>query len=415
MSAPSRARVLPLLPWLLLPPALAAPAAAAEPLVLGMSAAFTGPSRGLSIELYRGSKAYFDHVNQDKGIHGREIVIKAYDDGYNPVPAIKNTIKLIDQDDVFLLFDYMGSPTVTRMLPLLPRRRDRSMYLFFPFTGAEPPRQRPYEDYVFNLRASYYRETAGLVKNLVRVNRQRIAVFYQLDAYGRSGWDGVRGTLATTGLHMVAEATYKRGTSFAESFQAQVEILRQADPDAVISIATYEAAAGFIRDARDAGWDVPIANVSGVDSENLLALLLDRGRATGPDYARNLIFSEVVPNYRDPVLPAAKEYRELMDRHRPAPPPDLLDKPYAAPPYSFISFEGYLNARLLVEILKKMGPDLRRENIKKVVESLDKVDLGINEPVSFGPDKHQGLNKVYFTVVKGGEFVSQEDWLQWRK
>src|SRR5207249_1819515 len=136
---------------------LAGPAAAAD-IVLGMSAAFTGPSRGLSIELYRGSMAYLKEVNSRGGIHGRNLVIKAYDDSYDPALAIVNTIRLIEQDDAFLLFDYMGSPTVTRILPLLKRYKKHHAYLFFPFTGAEPHREPPYGEFVFNLRTSYREE-----------------------------------------------------------------------------------------------------------------------------------------------------------------------------------------------------------------------------------------------------------------
>src|SRR5437870_4954436 len=89
----------------------------AQDIVVGMSAAFKGPSRGLGIELYRGSMAYFEHVNRDKGgVHGRKIVIKAYDDNYNPIPAVENTIKLLQKDDPFLLYGYVGTPTVTRVL-----------------------------------------------------------------------------------------------------------------------------------------------------------------------------------------------------------------------------------------------------------------------------------------------------------
>src|SRR5262245_28961521 len=91
----------------------------AEEIVLGMSAAFKGPYRGLGIELYRGSMAYFEHVNKSGGVHGRKIVIKAYDDGYNPGPALKNTSKLIEEDNPLLLYGYVGTPTVTRVLPLL--------------------------------------------------------------------------------------------------------------------------------------------------------------------------------------------------------------------------------------------------------------------------------------------------------
>src|SRR5438128_7776742 len=112
---------------LLLAGSLAA-AARGETLVLGMSADFRGPSRGLSIELYRGSMAYFEHVNRAGGVQGRTIAIKALDDRYNPIPAIENTVRLIKRDDVFLLFDYMGSATVARILPLLKEYSNRSIY-----------------------------------------------------------------------------------------------------------------------------------------------------------------------------------------------------------------------------------------------------------------------------------------------
>jgi hypothetical protein len=115
----------------------------AEALVIGMSAAFTGPSRGLGIELYRGAMAYLEHVNRSGGVQGKKIVIKAYDDGYNPIPAIHNTIKLIETNRVFLLFGYVGTPTVTRILPLLKSYGDQFAYLLFPFTGAQPLRQPP--------------------------------------------------------------------------------------------------------------------------------------------------------------------------------------------------------------------------------------------------------------------------------
>ena len=99
-----------------------------------MSAAFTGPSRELGIELYRGSMAYFEHVNRSGGIHGRKLVLKAYDDGYNPIPAVDNTVKLIERDNPLLLYGYVGTPTTTRILPLLRKYEDKDAFLFFPFT-----------------------------------------------------------------------------------------------------------------------------------------------------------------------------------------------------------------------------------------------------------------------------------------
>jgi ABC-type branched-subunit amino acid transport system substrate-binding protein len=311
-------------------------APAQEKLVIGMSAAFQGPSRGLGIELYRGAMAYIDDVNRSGGIHGKRLVIKAYDDGYNPTPAIDNTIQLVEKDKVFLLFGYVGTPTVTRILPLTKRYRDQSVFLFFPFTGAEPQRQPPYDQFVFNLRASYQEETEGLVEQILAIGRKRIAIFYQIDAYGRSGWDGVRRALAKKKLHIVAEATYRRGTAFQDSLSKQVDILRQARPDAIISVGAYAACAAFVRDARDAGWNVPIANVSFVGSENLLGLLVSAGKAAGKDYTVNLINSQVVPSYLNEALSAVWEYRELMERYQPQGPAGVADPAYTPLRFSYV-------------------------------------------------------------------------------
>ncbi len=385
----------------------------AADIVVGMSAAFQGSSKGLGIELYRGSMAYIEYINQTGGINGRKIVIKAYNDGYNPVPAIDNTLQLIEKDRVSLLFNYVGTPTVTRMLPLLKRYNDT--YLFFPFTGAQPHREPPYDRFVFNLRASYRQETTGLVANFVKINRKRIAVFYQIDAYGRSGWDGVRRELAKSNLKIVGEATYRRGTKYSESMKQQVEILKQLNPDAIISVGSYAACAALIRDARDSGWDIPIANVSFVGSENLLNLLLETGKETGKDYTANLINSQVVPSYEDTSLPAVRQYQELMDKYNPLPDRELMESGYKPLNYSFVSFEGFLNAKLLVEILKKMGDTPKKSQISDIVENIKNLDLGINTPVSFAANQHQGLDKIYYTTVNNGRFVTLGDWKRWAK
>lgn len=395
---------------------LPAPARAADDIVVGMSAAFKGPSRGLGIEMYRGASACFAEVNRGGGVHGRRIKLVAYDDGYDPAPAVANTRKLVGDHRAFLLFGYVGTPTTTRVLPLLERYKDDPVCLFCPFTGAEPMRQGPFAPRVFNLRASYREETKGLVDRFVALGRTKVAVFYQIDAYGRSGWDGVRRALKEHGLKMAAEATYRRGTAFEASMKRQVEILRAAGPDAVICVGAYAACAAFVRDARDGGWDVPIANVSFVGSENLLALLDGHGRKQGRDYTTGLINSQVVPSYTDTTLEAVKTYRGLMDRHRPK-PPAVADPEYEPVEYGFTSLEGFLGARLVVAVLQKLGKDPKREKVRAAAESLKEVDLGLEKPVSLGPGKHQALSRVWFTVVEKGQFVplTEAGWKRWRK
>ena len=378
-------------------------------IVLGMSAAFSGPSRGLGIELYRGATAYFNHANANGGVLGRKVVLTTYDDGYQPDPSVRNTVALVREDDVFLLFGYVGTPTVTRVLPMLKKFQDRFALLFFPFTGAQPQREPPYGDFAFNLRASYRQETAGLVDNFVAIGRKRIAVFYQADAYGRSGWSGVRQALRRHGLQMVGEATYRRGEKFTGSMREAVAILKEADPDAVICIGAYAACGAFVRDAVDRGLRVPIANLSFVGSENMLKLL--GGLEADDDrYTRHLVNSQVVPSYEDESIPAVREYRELMQRYDPQPPAELVTEPYTPFSYSFVSLEGFLDAKMMVEILRRLGDDPRRENLADAVFTVRDYDLGIGEPVSFGPDRRQGLQQVYYTVVEDDRFVTLHDW-----
>ncbi|MBC9866286.1 MAG: ABC transporter substrate-binding protein [Opitutae bacterium] len=382
-----------------------------DEITLGVSAAFSGPSRGLGRELYRGAKAYFDHVNENS-LLGHRITLKLYDDGYQPDPCVRNTMKLMLEDRVFLLFGYVGTPTVTRVLPLLKKFQNERVYLFFPFTGAQPQREPPYGEFAFNLRASYRQETSGLVENFVRVGRKRIAVFYQADAYGRSGWAGVRAALGEHGGQFVGEATYRRGQRFTSSMRAQVEILKATSPDAVICIGSYAACAAFARDAVDLDLRVPIANLSFVGSENLLQLLT-QDREDPDSYTRLLVNSQVVPSYEDLSIPAVREYRQLMARYDPQVPADLAQEPYQPFPQSFVSLEGFLNAKLMTEILRRLGEDRGRAKLEEAVFSVQDFDLGIGEMVSFGPNRRQGLQTVYYTIVRDGRFVTLDDWESW--
>ena len=395
---------------------------------LGMSADFTAGSRGLGIELFRGATAYLLPVNAAGGVDGRRIVIKPYDDQYDPDLAIRNTIELMDQDNVFALFGYVGTPTMNRTLPLLRMHQDRDFLLLFPFTGADTNRIPPYDRFSFNLRASYEQETSGLVEHFIRIHRSRIAVYYQDDAYGRAGWAGVRNALAKHGLDISGEATYRRGTPFDHSYDGQVAIMQRVAPNAVICAASYAAAAGFVRDMRNRGVKCPIATISFVGSEAMLGLLSAAAKSSNKDYTSRLVSSEVVPSYYDDSFPVVREFREAMDR-RPQDlmPPDALLYPdgktpqreYAPLRYSFISLEGYLDAKLLVMILRRMGHVPQRAELAAAVMGLGDFDLGMRQTCSFGGStgRRQASDQIYYTVVKDERFVSfrESEWEAWAK
>ena len=395
---------------------------------LGMSADFSASARALSIELYRGAMAYLLPLNNAGGINGRRVVIKAYDDQYEPDLAIRNTLKLMDEDDVFALFSYVGTPTMNRTLPLLQMNQDKNFLLFFPFTGADTNRLPPYDRLSFNLRASYAQEMKGLVDHFVAINRTRIAVFYQADAYGRAGWGGLRDALEDHDLEIAGEATYRRGSPFDQSYDRQVAIMQRLQPDAVVCVGTYPACAGFVRDMRDRDVDCPIATISFVGGGPMLKLLSAAERESNKDYTSQLVISQVVPTYNDDSIPAVREYREVMDHYRDAimPPDSLLyphgktaEREYAPLPYGFVSFEGYLNAKLFVTILQRMGADPKRADLARTVLAMGDFDLGMRQPLSFGGEtaRRQASDKVYYTVVRDGRFVPFGDgeWQTWGK
>ncbi|MDE0002807.1 MAG: ABC transporter substrate-binding protein [Rhodospirillaceae bacterium] len=398
-------------PWLRVSAETASAGVTDSEIILGMSAAFSGPSRGLGIELYRGAWAYFEHINRAGGISGRRITLKLYDDGYQPDASVNNTMQLMLEDQVFLLFGYVGTPTVTRVLPMLKKFQDENVFLFFPFTGAQPQRQPPYGEFAFNLRASYAQETAGLVENFVQVGRRRIGVFYQVDAYGRSGWAGVRAALARHGERITGEATYRRGTQFTATMRGQVELLQAAEPEAVICIGAYAACAAFARDAVDLGLRVPIANLSFVGSESMLGLLSEgRDPEDAERYTSLLVNSQVVPSYHDTSIPAVREYREFMQRYNPDMPAELVTEAYTPFDYSFVSLEGFLDAKIMVEILRRLDDEPARGDLERAVMTLQDFELGIGERVTFAEDRRQGLQQVYYTVVEDGRFVTLNDW-----
>ena len=271
---------------------------------LGMSADFSASTRGLSVELYRGAMAYLLQVNNTGGVNGRRVVIKAYDDRSDPDLAIRNTLKLMEEDDVFALFGYVGAPTMNRTLPLLRMHEAEDFVLLFPFTGAGTNRTPPYDQLSFNLRASYDQEMKGLVDHFVAVNRTRIAIFYQADAYGRAGWASLREALAERGLEIIGEATYRSGSPFDQNYDRQVAIMERLQPDAVFCVGTYSACAGFVRDMRERDFDSPVATISFVGSDAMLRLLSAAEREFNKDYTSRLVSSQVVPSYHDDSIPA---------------------------------------------------------------------------------------------------------------
>ena len=391
-------------------PSARAPGVTTREIRIGMSAAFRGTAAGLGTEFYRGAQAYYHEVNARGGVYGRVITVVGLDDQYEPLPCVKNTIHFLEKESVFFLSNYVGTPTLTRALPVIRRYADQDVMLVGNFTGAQPQREAPYVEQVFNIRASYRQEMAALVDRFWQLGARNLGVYSQADAYGRSGTDGVTRALAARSARIVAETTYQRGARFEDDMSPAVNALRRAGADAVLCTGAYQGCGAFVRTARDLGWNVPISNVSFVGADAMLRLLVHHGKGTGRDYTRALVNSQVVPSPDDLGLPGVVEYRSVMERHNPVLPTALRDEAYTAQRYSFISLEGYVNARVVVEALRRAGSNPSRAAFRHALESLKGFDLGIGATLTFGPERHQGLDSVYFTRVEGERWVPVTDW-----
>jgi branched-chain amino acid transport system substrate-binding protein len=359
------------------------------PIVIGVSNVQSGPSALLGQTLLLGSTAYFDLVNQRGGIHGRKIAIILKDDKYEPDPAVQNTNELIELDKVFFLFDYVGTPTLTRVLPLLKYYEAQRIVNVAPFTGADPQRTAPYDRFVFNIRASYREETRALVRYLYNQGYRKIGFFGQADAYGKSGEIGVNAALGENGLKIVKSVTYPRNQIFERSMTAQVKLLRDAGVQAVVAVGVYGPCAAFIRDARLSGWTIPIANVSFVGPTVLLDKLRQTSQQVKVDLTVNLINSEVVPSPEDLRYPLVVDYRA----HN------------AAAGYAGIGLEGWLNAVVVTEALRRMGPNPSREDFIHAMESLHDFDPGLGAKLEFSPTNHQGIHKVWLSQTANGQWL----------
>jgi len=336
--------------------------------------------------------SYFKMINEQGGIHGRKIKVILKDDKYEPDPAIQNTNELITKEKVFFLFDYVGTPTLTRVLPLLRYYEDQEVINVAPFTGADPQRMPPYDKYVLNIRASYREETRRLVDYLYAKGFRRIGFLGQADAYGKSGEVGVKEALKDHSLTLVESVTYRRNETFSASMQAQVDLLRSKGADAVIAVGVYGPCGAFIRDARMAGWQVPIANVSFVNAQTMLAVLRETSRKANVDLTANLINSQVVPFFADTQLPLVNAYRV-----------HLSTQP------GFTSLEGWLNAVVVTEALNRAGSNPSRQSFIKAMESLGGWDPGIGYRLKFSHTEHQGLHQVWLTKTVRGEWVAEPD------
>lgn len=356
--------------------AWAAPAHAADELVVAQVAPLSGVLATTGAQMVLGGKVYFDAVNARGGVHGAKIKHVVFDDGYKIDETLRITKELTARSDVLALFGFAGSSNIGKLLADKVLEEGR-IALVAPYSGGELLRS-PFNPWIFHVRAGYMDEAEHMVKQLTALGISRVAILYQDDAFGQSGRDGVEAAMKRRNMTLVAKGTYDR---LKGDVDEAVKAILAAQAQAVIMIAVNKPAAAFVKKYREAGGGGQLLNISVVDPAELVKL-------GGIENVRGLGISQVVPYPYRPSLPVVREFQETLKKYAP-------DEAV-----NYTNFEEYLGAKVLVEALRRAGPRPTREKVLDALASLQNYDLG-GITVSYGAKNRVGSRFVEVTVIGG--------------
>ncbi len=359
-------------------------------ILIGSCSALDGPARFLGLQTVLGATTYLNLVNDQGGVHGRKIQLLAFNDGYEPEQARMCYRRMI-REGVFALGFFVGTPTAAVYVPMAEADKIPVVGLF---TGAQLLYE-PLKHYIINVRASYYDETREQVENLWSVlGVRKIGVIYQDDAFGKAVLEGVKIALKRHNSAPVALGTFTRNTL---DVAGAISTVRSANPEAVVLVGPYAPVAEIVKQGRAKGWNPMYSTVSFVGTE---AFIKEAGSA-----AEGVVVTQVVPPYDRTDLATIKMYREALNKYSPGTEPN------------FVSLEGFVDAMVLVEGLKRAGRDLTRDRLIQAIESIKNKDIGLGSKLhlDYGPKDHKGFDGVYDTVIRGGKPVVFADWRELRK
>jgi branched-chain amino acid transport system substrate-binding protein len=341
-------------------------------IVFGQVAALSGPAQDLGQGMRQGILAAFADANHGGGISGRTLELKSRDDGYEPEKTVEATKAILDEDKVFALVGAVGTPTSKAGQPIA---TEAKVPFIGPFTGAEFLRN-PYNRYVVNVRSSYFQETEAWIEHLTKdLGISKIAILYQDDAFGLAGLEGVQRAMTKRNMALVASGSFKRNTTAVKS--ALLDIMK-AEPEAVVTVAPYKPVAEFIKLSHQVKMNAVFVAISFVGSDSLAEELGNEGAG--------VIVSQVVPSPWDQSLPVVASYQRAMTAA------DTSAKP------GFVSLEGYVAGRLVVEALKRIKGEPTREGLLDAIGAAP-FDMG-GVTLTYGPAKNQGSDQVFFTVLQ---------------
>jgi ABC-type branched-subunit amino acid transport system substrate-binding protein len=345
-------------------------------ILIGQTVGLTGTVAGPVKEANEGANAYFASINKSGGVNGRQIKLLTVDDKFDPALTAANAEDLIAKQHVFALFQGRGTPHTQGILPILAAHE---VPLIAPATGAVIFRE-PVNHWVFNIRAKYQDEVAKAVQEFSTIGMKKIGLLYVDDSFGQDSLEGFKKALAESKLTPAGITLFAR---VQPDYAATAKEAMQADPQALIIASSSKNTIEVIKALRAVGSHIQLMTLSNNSSESFVKELGAAGQG--------VIVSQVVPA---PDLLSTELGQEFKNAAK-----------ASGATISYAAMEGFVNAKVLVEGLRRAGRNLTREGLVRALESMHHVDLG-GLQISYDANNHAGSKYVELTIVgKTGHFV----------
>lgn len=359
-------------------------------IVIGSCSALTGNSKVRSGRQIQGARAYLNKINDGGGVQGRKIRLVEGDDRAEAEGAVECFKKTLLDGGAFAGAFFSGYVPAAKHVAMAQVNK-------IPVTGWLTGAQvvyDPFKRYVVSVRASYFDETSAQIEGLWRAGIHKIGVVYQADAFGATGLEGIKRALAVHGSAPVAFNSFPRNSVDIEAGYDQVEL---SEPEAVVIVGPAKPAAAIVKHGREKGRKTVFLAVSSVDTEEFI-------KEAGKD-AEGTIISQVVPPFGTKGLPAVEQFVKNMGKY------------YPKEELSYSGLEGFINAIVLVEGLKRAGKDLTREKYVSAVESIQNLDIGLGPQfhLNYRADDHKGLHFAPISIIHDGKAAIFTDWASLKK
>ena len=348
------------------------------PIKIAQSIALSGPLGELGQAMHQGAKACFAAINAKGGVNGRAIELTVADDGYDVKRALANVNSFIEDRGNFALFNCMGTPMIEAMLP---RVIETGIPFFAPFSGALSVRPKNVRN-VFNIRASYADEAEQLVQHLTTIGIKRIAIAYQNNSFGKEVFTATQQALAKHKLEAIVVVTVENDPSDAAAAAKKVA---QSEPEAVLVGLAGKPTIEFVKASRLERKGMPLYALSIMGAAATIKTL-------GAD-ATGMAISQIVPLPGNLVMPVVRDFQQAWKAAQVPLEP------------SHLALEGYINARVFAEALRRAGRNPTRSSFIDSTWTIRNLDLG-GFTVSFNESTLNASRFVELTMVsRDGRFI----------